>query len=205
MHNDKSLILSESEDSYVIGNKESYDRRQYPEWFSAKFKPGSVTPEGQAFGHTLVISRKRVFNVVDPDATAHQAALLKEMKGHFVKFWNSNGRERLVDRVRRVFDDQNDKLTSKEETKAECRGLLPQLEAGFVKLSKRFQELDAEDFVFAFHAYPDNSVGHLHMHVFPKDLSLREFSSFHHDWKTISLKAILAVEENANGCLENGS
>lgn len=174
----------------------SYDSRQYPAWFDVKYKPGSITPEGQAFGHTLVVSRKRVFNVIDPDATANDASLLKEMKNHFIRFWekSDNGKEKLIERVRLAFDTQNTKLASKPETINRYNALLPQIEADFRKLSIEFRQLKIEDLVFAFHAYPDNSIGHLHMHVFPRLESLRKFSSKHHDRKTISLEAVLEVE-----------
>lgn len=196
MHNDESLILSESDDSLIIGNLASYDRRQYPEWFDAKYTPDSITPEGQAFGHTLVVSRKRVFNIIDPDATANDCSLLKEMKNHFVRFWENthDGKERLIDRVRLAFDTQNAKLACKQDAIDNYNILLPQIESDFRRFSGEFRQLKIDEFVFAFHAYPDNSIGHLHMHVFPKLESLREFSSKHHDWKTISLKAVLEAE-----------
>ena len=196
MHNDRSLILCESADSLIIGNLASYDFRQYPEWFDAKYKPGSITPEGQAFGHTLIVSRKRVFNVIDPDATANNASLLKEMQNHFVRFWEKNGhaKEKLIARVRLAFDTQNAKLAGKPDTIDKYNTLLPQIEADFQKFAVEFEQLKIADFVFAFHAYPDNSIGHLHMHVFPRVESLRKFSSKHHDWKTISLKAVLEAE-----------
>lgn len=192
-HNDDSLVLSESPDSYVIGNMASYDGRQYPVWLDAKYSRSN--PCGQAFGHTLVISRRRVFNVVDPDATANNCALLEEMRAHFLKLWH-NDQERVIRRVRLGFDQQNQKLAGKEGTLELYRSLLPQLEADYEKLVTRFRTLSNDDFVFAFHAYPDNSIGHLHMHVFPRDEFLRQFSTKKHDWKTISLKSILEAEVN---------
>lgn len=183
--------MSESADSYVIGNKASYDERQYPAWFDTKYSRSN--PCGQAFGHTLVLSRRRVFNVVDPDATANNCALLREMRVHFLRLWN-NDRERVIRRVRLGFDQQNQKLASKEGTFELYRSLLPRLEADYEKLVTRFRALNDDDFVFAFHAYPDNSIGHLHMHVFPRDDSLRQFSTKKHDWKTISVASVLEAE-----------
>lgn len=176
----------------MIGNKASYDERQYPAWFDAKYSRSN--PCGQAFGHTLVLSRRRVFNVVDPDATANNCALLREMRAHFLRLWN-NDRERVIRRVRLGFDQQNQKLASKEGTFELYRSLLPRLEADYEKLVTRFRALNDDDFVFAFHAYPDNSIGHLHMHVFPRDESLRQFSTKKHDWKTISVASVLEAEE----------
>jgi hypothetical protein len=190
------MILSESPYSYIIGNLHSYDQRQYPPWFDPNFELGRSTPAGQGFGHTLVISRKRVFNVIDPDATANDSELLKEMKAHFISFWETdNGIPKLLKRTKLAFDDQNNKLASKECTLDKHQKLLPRWRSDYESLAKGFQKCKPEDFEFAFHAHPDNSVGHLHMHVFPKKWSLRKFSSKQHDWKTIPLKAILEVEE----------
>ena len=190
------MILSKSQQSYIIGNVASYDQRQYPQWFNPKFEPGKNTPAGQGFGHTLVISRNRVFNVIDEDATANDCNLLKEMKEHFVSFWKSkDGIPKLLRRTRSAFDDQNNKLESKPSRPKKYKEMLPQWILDYKLLAKDFQECKPEDFEFAFHAHPDNSVGHLHMHVFPKSRVLREFSSKQHDWKTIPLQAILEVEE----------
>lgn len=196
MHNDDSLVLSESTDSYIIGNLASYDRRQYPEWFDEKYTPGSITPEGQAFGHSLVVSKARVYNVVDPDATANHSALLKKMKAHFVEFWENgdSGKTKLLERTRLGFDSQNYKLERKKEFASQYNALLPQITADFETMSKEFLQLKIEDFVFAVHPHPEISVGHIHLHVFPKVESLRKFSSKHHDWKTVALEAVWEAE-----------
>lgn len=201
-HNPSSLILSESQDSYIIGNLASYDRRQYPE-----FKPGEHTPEGQGFGHCLVIARKRIFNIVDPDATANHSALLKEMKDHFITFWKTeDGSPKLLRRVRSTFEEQNSKLISSDENAKYSESLLFTLRKDFRALSQSFLKCKPDDFEFAFHAYPANSVGHLHMHVFPKDGGLRKYSTKSHDWKTIPIEAVLEVEEeDQRGLVESGS
>ena len=190
-HNPSSLILSESQFSYIISNHASYDKRQYPE-----FKRGELTPEGQGFGHCLVIPRKRIFNIVDPEATADHSSLLKEMKEHFITFWKTeDGSPKLLKRVRSTFDEQNEKLASIDGNAESSESLLDTLMKDFDTLSKSFLRCRPDDFEFAFHAYPDNSVGHLHMHVFPKNDDLRKFSTKSHDWKTIPIEAVLEVEE----------
>jgi hypothetical protein len=196
------MILSETQESLVVGNFVSYDCRQYPEWFDSKYKPGINTPEGQAFGHCFVIPRKRVFNIVDPDAVANDAALLKEMKQHFIQCWNGDGKDKIISRVRLAVESQNEKLASKKETSAQCRQLQSMVWRDFQRLADEFRTLRADDFVFGFHAYPDNSVGHLHMHVFPVKKSFREFSTRRHDWKTISLECVLKVEKEDLGDLD---
>lgn len=58
-----------------------------------------------------------------------------------------------------------------------------------------YRLLKAEDFVLGFHVFPENSIGHLHMHVFPHDNYFREHSTKDYDYKTVPLQAILDVEE----------
>lgn len=201
-HNPSSLILSKSQDSYIINNLHSYDKRQYPE-----SKPGEQSPEGQGFGHCLIIARKRIFNIVDPNATADHSVLLKEMKGHFIGFWETeNGASKLLERVRSTFDKQNTKLATNDSTVKSRETLLSTLTNDFNDLRERFLRCKPHDFEFAFHAWPANSVGHLHMHVFPKDGNLRKFSTRSHDWKTIPIDAVLEVEEeDERGMVESGS
>ena len=190
------MILSETPQSLVVGNVFSYDGRQYPEWFDSSYKPGINTPEGQAFGHCFVIPRKRIFNVVDPDAVANNADLLKEMHEHFKTYWNEDGgRERIIGRIRSAVEGQNEKLASKKGTSTQYLHIESIVWKDFQRLSEEFRALETDDFVFGFHAYPDNSIGHLHMHVFPLKESLREFSTRRHDWKTISLECVLKVEK----------
>ena len=75
----------------------------------------------------------------------------------------------------------------------------PRWEGDFEQLAGVWGGLSEADFVFAFHAFPDCSVGHLHMHVFPRGGWLRRFSGKRHDWKTIPLEAILEVEREDGG------
>lgn len=58
-----------------------------------------------------------------------------------------------------------------------------------------FLQLKAEeDFIFGFHVFPENTIGHLHMHVFPHDNDFREYSTRDYDYKTVPLQAILDAE-----------
>lgn len=121
------------------------------------------------------------------------------MKSHFIEFWQSGGKSTALRRTRDSFDEQNQKLQS--NSLDNFRKLLPDLQKDFETFSRQFVELEPsdEDFEFGFHAWPDNSVGHLHMHVFPKKAELRHWSTKIHDKKTIPLEAVLEVErENAD-------
>lgn len=178
-----------------------------------------ITPEGQAFGHCLVIPKNRIFNIVDPLAVKDHCAVIHELRHHFIKFWNGKGGPQiLLRRTRRGFDEQNDKLRTRlnsipvpsssspsmtrQKTKdfaakreAQLDNLLRDLEAGYKTMEAQFLELRApEDFVFGFHPFPENSVGHLHLHVYPRKRGLREWSSQEHNWKTVEFDMVLEAE-----------
>ncbi|KAL9003451.1 MAG: hypothetical protein Q9188_003678 [Gyalolechia gomerana] len=190
--NDFNYKLFESPHSYIIGNVASYDGRQYPE------SPHGKPPEGQGFAHTLVIPKARVYNVVDPDATSNNCALLEEMRAHFIRFWNhEDGPAQILARTKRAMDDQDRKILSNSASPS--TPVYEQLRADvfdqFEASKPAFENLVPErDFLFGFHVFPDNSIGHLHMHVFPHGEALREWSTKEYDWKTVPLQAVLEVE-----------
>ncbi len=182
-------------------NKESYDTRQYPIWANDKYIPGENTPEGQAFAHILVIPKKRIFNIVDPDATANGGELLKAMRDHFVSFWTKfdglkkdRGPEKILKRVKVVIQERNDILGCKQQDLDLYNTLVGEVRSTYEEMSKKYATLKVKDFMFAFHPFPQCSVGHLHMHVFPKDDTFRKYSTTRHDKKTIPLDVILKVE-----------
>ncbi|KAI4173973.1 MAG: hypothetical protein LQ348_006442 [Seirophora lacunosa] len=191
-HNAPDLILSETRRSYIIGNVASYDGRQYPSAVSGK------RPEGQSFAHSLVIPKDRVYNVVDPAATADNCDLIREMRTHFISFWNSPysvGKAKMLARAKRALEDQDKKL------RAADGGSPPAYEAvrddvfAFFEATKpAFEQLKTSDFVCGFHVFPDNSIGHLHMHVFPHADAFRVHSTREYDWKTVPVEAIVEVE-----------
>ncbi|KAL8833623.1 MAG: hypothetical protein Q9170_004171 [Blastenia crenularia] len=190
-HNPLDFILSESAYSYIIGNLASYDGRQYPE------APTGKRPEGQGFCHSLVIPKERVYNVVDPDATANNCFLLHEMQSHFVRFWNhEGGKAKILARTKRAMDDQDKKLLSAESSSPIYERVRDDVFDKFEATKPTFTSLEPEkdDFLFGFHVFPENSIGHLHMHVFPHREEMREFSTKEYDYKTVPLQAILEVE-----------
>lgn len=198
LHNPSSLILSESPHSYIIGNLASYDSRQYPS------APANKRPEGQGFAHTLVIPKSRIYNVVDPAATADNCFTLTELRAHFINFWNHtpDGRAKILARTKMAMDSQDKKLLSDPESPdtpiyESVRG---DVFKQFEEKGRGFGELNVEeDFLMGFHVFPDNSIGHLHMHVFPHGEGMREWSTREYDWKTVPLQAVLEVEREDEG------
>ena len=184
-----------------------------------------ITPEGQAFGHCLVIPKRRIFNIVDPIAVENHCKPIRELREHFIKFWNTKGGpEVILQRTRDGFDEQNKKLHAKikstpipssssssmtrQRTKefaakreAQLDSLMGDLEAAYHDMATQFLKLRApQDFVFGFHPFPQNSVGHLHLHVYPRKDELREWSSKAHESKTVEIEEVLEAEgETLNG------
>ena len=107
----------------------------------------------------------------------------------------NGGPSKILPQVQRVFEEQSRKLANREAYKQ----ILPTIKSDLERLSREFVKLNpiAGDFEFGFHAWPDSSVGHLHMHVFPKRASLRQFSTKAHDWKTIPLESVLEAERQS--------
>ncbi|KAL8921500.1 MAG: hypothetical protein Q9208_005654 [Pyrenodesmia sp. 3 TL-2023] len=208
-HNAPDLILSETARSYIIGNLASYDSRQYPS------APRDKRPEGQAFAHTLVIPKARVYNIVDPAAAADRCSLLHEMRRHFLDFWaRPEGKAKILARTRRALEEQDQKLlllasssssspsSSNPNTtnNSDYASVRDDIFAHYEAMKPAFERLKEEDFLFGFHCFPENSIGHLHMHVFPHGEAFRQFSTKDYDYKTVPLQAVLEVEkEDGNG------
>ncbi|KAL9595365.1 MAG: hypothetical protein Q9219_006491 [cf. Caloplaca sp. 3 TL-2023] len=190
MHNPADYILSESPYSYIIGNVASYDGRQYPE------SPEGKRPEGQGFCHSLVIPKERVYNVVDPKATANDCFLLREMKTHFVNFWLSGDKSKILERAKHAMEQQDRKLRPNNSS---CSPIYERVRddvfGQFEATKEPFKDLKPDDFLYGFHVFPENSIGHLHMHVFPHRDELREWSTKIYDYKTVPLQAVLEVEK----------
>lgn len=84
---------------------------------------------------------------------------------------------------------QNEKFGSEND------GVRGEVLEYFTAMGKKFAELEVGDFVMGFHVFPENSIGHLHMHVFPHGKEFREYSTKTYDWKTVPLQAVLEVEK----------
>ena len=157
-----------------------------------------------AFGHCLVIPKRRLYNIVDPDATASDLAPIKEMTIHFATFWNRDGnREKVIAQQDLAVEQQNLKLMTaalKSGKKCDldtCEKIRREGFSTSQELLPKFLSLTSDDFVFVFHPFPHVSVGHLHMHVLPVGAEIRKVSSEIHDRKSVTFKAIHAVEQEA--------
>ncbi|KAL8710759.1 MAG: hypothetical protein Q9220_004777 [cf. Caloplaca sp. 1 TL-2023] len=194
-HNDPNLVLSQTPHSYIIGNEASYDRRHYPCRAITEKRP-----EGQGFGHLLIIPKSRIYNIVDPAATANNCFILHEMRSHFHHFWeeSASGPASALQRARDSFVTAVSKMSTAEKSTYQLTR--NDIEQYFDASGEEFVRLKAEeDFMMGFHVFPENTIGHLHMHVFPVRDSLRCWSTRDYDYKTVPLAAVLEVEAERYG------
>ncbi|KAL8716998.1 MAG: hypothetical protein Q9181_008368 [Wetmoreana brouardii] len=129
------------------------------------------------------------------------------MRAHFIDFWiQQNGASKILARAKQAVDDRDEKLRSGDGgSSPDYDGVRTDVFLHFETMKKKFAQLKVGDFLMGFHVFPDNSIGHLHMHVFPHVEAFREFSTKMHDWKTVPLQAVLEVERedgNYDGSIE---
>jgi hypothetical protein len=148
----------------------------------------------------MVCTPISVYNVVSVDDTE----LIKEMISHFKKFWaRADSIEKSIARTRLAVDLRAEEVINGYERNAETaaertrefNGVMQDVNKAADELEKKLRErkLDEEDFFLGFHAAPDASVGHLHMHVLLALSEFREYSTVKHDWKTIPAQAVMEV------------
>ncbi|CAA7264688.1 unnamed protein product [Cyclocybe aegerita] len=197
-------VLSESEDSFIIGNAASHDTRQYLAKWDRDSKD-RTSSAGMSYVHLLAIPKKRVYNAV----SLEDPAIIEEMIAHFWQFWESpESRSKiswwLKEAVERRAASVMDTLKSQTSTN-EFQSVMKDVLVSTEKFARRLRELraskDDRSFVFGFHPAPEASIGHLHMHIVLAAAEFREFSTRVHDWKTIPAKTVVEViSEEARRC-----
>ncbi|PPQ94834.1 hypothetical protein CVT25_007471 [Psilocybe cyanescens] len=196
--NHPAQVLSESEESLVIGNTASHDMRQY----LAKWDPDGKdkTPSaGMSYVHLLVIPKSRIYNIVAMDDTA----IIDEMLAHFERFWKSpesidkttvwlqTAVENRATAARKSLESRfPDHLDDFDKTTNDVRQSAEQFHQSLCRAHS--QPVD-KLFGFYFHPAPDASIAHLHMHVVLKAKEFREFSTYAHDWKSIPVHDVTEV------------
>jgi hypothetical protein len=132
------------------------------------------------------------------------------MVSHFRKYWSQNrdivkhqtifrmtgeAHSIRVTEVEKALKDCPEKLEDFNRTQLDVR-------RSTTDLIKQFQRANTKvsDFFFGFHAMPQASVGHLHMHVFLAPTHFRRYSTYENDEKTIPAEDVIEVinaEKNA--------
>ncbi|KAK7464354.1 hypothetical protein VKT23_006521 [Stygiomarasmius scandens] len=192
------LVLSESDRSYIIGNRASYDTRQY----TAEWDPSGedkARAAGMSYMHLLVISKKQqVWNIVGLEDTED----IEEMMTHFLQFWQTTG---AVDKVnkrieRAVHEREQEVINSLEKDESKRKGFRDVMESveDYRKKCAERLHADKDAIVFRFHAWPDASIPHLHMHVLTSPEEFRKYSTPAHDCKAIPADIVLEVIKSEN-------
>ena len=141
-----------------------------------------------------------VYNVVSLDDTE----IIKEMISHFKKFLaQADAVDKFIARTRLAVDLRAEEVIEGYKTNTETAtrrteefiAVMQDVNKAADELAERLRKrkLHEEDFFFGFHAAPDASIGHLHMHVLLAPSEFRKYSTAAHDWKTIPTAAVIEV------------
>ncbi|THV00888.1 hypothetical protein K435DRAFT_432103 [Dendrothele bispora CBS 962.96] len=181
-HYPESYILSRSESSYIIGNKASYDTRQY----TAEWDPC-------------------VYNVVELEDTK----IIVEMFEHFGNFWKDptaigkvNDRIELAIQLRakEVIEHLEKDPDTFPERKKAWDVVMEDVERYRKGCAEKLRQLTVgkDGIVFRFQAGTDASIPHLHMHVLASPAEFRKYSTPDHDYKAIPTKMVMEVIKSEN-------
>ncbi|TFK33367.1 hypothetical protein BDQ12DRAFT_738796 [Crucibulum laeve] len=184
-------VLSEDRYSLIIGNRASYDTRQYFD------KPALA---GMSFMHLLVIPKDKVYNIVCLD----NAQIVEEMILHFKSFWKAPGSIEKIIKCIQLGVDTREKAVisnfqeSKDQGATDFDQIMKEVRRDGLQLAEELRRRQCseklEDLIlFGFHPAPLASVGHLHMHVLLAPVEFRRFSTGVHDHKTVPAQAVIEV------------
>jgi len=198
LKNHPDQVLSESEESLVIGNIASHDTRQYLATWDTDGKDRTAAA-GMSYMHLLVIPKRRVYNAVALDDTV----IIDEMMAHFRRFWiTPNSVDKVIGwlntAVERRASAVRDSLKSHAADRIDkfdivMKDILASSEEFASKLRLLQNPEDDNLLFFGFHPAPEASIAHLHMHVILMGAEFRKFSTHVHDWKTIPVQAVIEV------------
>ncbi|KAI5919656.1 hypothetical protein F4810DRAFT_686501 [Camillea tinctor] len=178
----KGEPLAESGDGklLLIGNRESFDEEQYP---------NDRKKAGMSMVHLMVIPKERLFNGLSLFSAPHgidDIDIIDSMISMFREAWEDRTvREKVVAHQKKAIDDRHKDRTDLDEVARgkvllRCEELKQELE----RLVLKEDALKFEDFAFGLHLWPENSVGHLHMHVIATPTEFRKYSTKLHEAKT---------------------
>ncbi|KAI1411036.1 hypothetical protein F5Y13DRAFT_191622 [Hypoxylon sp. FL1857] len=158
--------FAKSENALIIGNRSSFDVVQYPD-----------NPEraGMSMIHLLAIPKARLFNGVS--LNADNVSIIDEMISLFKSSW--------ADPIfrRTVLMQQWFTIGQQNEARPDMQAYKTAMKH-YGELSDKINQLTVDDFTFGLHLWPDNSVGHLHLHILATPDWCRQYSTFAHDEKT---------------------
>lgn len=124
------------------------------------------------------------------------------MISHFKAFWaDPSSIQKSINRIKLAVKLRSQEVTdsfsknpeTSTERMTEFKDIMEDVYKSTDDLAVKLHSLMIDDFVFGFHAAPDASVGHLHMHVLSAPSEFRRYSTMAHDWKTIPANAVMDV------------
>jgi hypothetical protein len=132
------------------------------------------------------------------------------MMSHFRKFWSETSSTVKRAIIFRILEEAHSiRVAEIEKAFKDCPEKLEDfyktqsiVKRSTMDLTKDLLAADPKvsDFFFGFHAMPQASVGHLHMHVVLAPAQFRRYSTYNNDEKTIPAEAVIEVidaEKNA--------
>ncbi|KAI0847331.1 hypothetical protein F5Y00DRAFT_263693 [Daldinia vernicosa] len=183
-------LLAEGENVFLIGNHNSFDVTQYTE------DPGKAS---MSMIHILGITKKNIFNGVSLDHNT--VSVIDESIDLFKDKWETpDFRQKVLDYQKLAIEKR---ITADSLARSEAElDPRPALDAGDEAIS-HWEELEAgihtlkfDDFAFGLHLWPDNTVGHFHLHIVATPDWCRRYSTLKHDEKT---KDALEVRDFVRG------
>ncbi|KAF9467191.1 hypothetical protein BDZ94DRAFT_1249815 [Collybia nuda] len=190
-------VISQSADSLIICNLSSHDTRQYTSEVDPEGKDKQKSA-GMSYFHFLVIPRQKVYNIVSVDDTN----VIQEMISHFESAWNDGqGAPKFIEaidealdrRAKAVLEGYKAEPSTVDKRTEEFEKIMITVREDAATFAQKLVNVKHSDFVHGFHAAPDASIGHLHMHVILAPSEFRIHSTGEHDWKTIPARAAMAV------------
>ncbi|KAK6208302.1 hypothetical protein LQW54_006925 [Pestalotiopsis sp. IQ-011] len=163
-------ILVENEYAVILGNRSSFDTSQYPN------EPGRA---GMSFIHVLGLSKQQIFNGVS--LTRDNCGVIDDIISLFESSWgrgDPNNPFRL-----KVIEHQRGTIQNHEAIAAKGH---------YAHLHHAARSLEPEHFNYGLHLWPEQSVGHLHIHIVARPWEMRQYSTFAHDAKTVDAREVRA-------------
>lgn len=159
-------ILAENDYAVILGNRSSFDMAQYPN------EPGRA---GMSFIHVLGLPKQQIFNGVS--LTQDNCGIIDDIILLFETSWRDNQfRNKVIDyQLQMAGMNRQDVQTRNGRCAHLCR---------------KAESLEPEDFNYGLHLWPEQSVGHLHIHIIARSMEMREYSTFAHDDKTVDAREV---------------
>ena len=166
-----SVRLAENKDCSIIGARASFDTAQYQD---------SPQTAAMSMIHLLALPKACFYNGVS--LTRDNVFILESMIQLFQTSWPKAAFREAVLEHQKLAVQQQYQSKSNPNT-ADIQGYRLALQH-HEELKGYISHLNADDFQFGLHLYPDHSVSHLHMHIIAMPRHMRKYSTTEHDVKT---------------------